>query len=62
MGGRKQWVKQQDQRYQDYVHVAETLEVLVVAMMVNSDLESCVQHAIKQTLKIKRTIVKDVVL
>jgi hypothetical protein len=60
--GRKQWVKQQAQEYQDYVHVAETLEVLVVAMMVNNDLEYCVQNAIESTLKIKRTIVRDVVL
>jgi hypothetical protein len=62
MGGRKQWVKQQAQEYQDYVHVAETLEALVVAMMVNNDLEYCVQHVIKLIFVIRKTIAKGVVL
>ena len=60
--GRKQWVKQQAQEYQDYVHVAETLEVLAVVMMESKDMEFCVHNATNTMYVIKRTTVNDVVL
>lgn len=62
MGGSKQWVKQQAQKYQDYVHVEEMLEALDEAEMVNRDLEYYVQHAIESISVIRKTIAKDVVL
>jgi len=62
MGGRKQWVKQQAQRYQDYVHAVEMLEVLAVAMMEKKDMVYYAQHAIELIYMTRKTIVKDVVL
>jgi hypothetical protein len=62
MGGRKQWVKQQDQRHQGYVHAEETLEALELVMMGKDGMESYAQLVIDATLKIRRITVKDVVL
>lgn len=59
--GRKQWVKQQAQEYQDYVHVAETLEALVVAAMEKNGMEYYVHNVINTMYVIRRTIVNDVV-
>ncbi len=60
--GEKQWVKQQVQRYQDYVRVEEMQEAQVVVLTEKNGMEYYAQNAIDATLKIKRTIVRDVVL
>jgi hypothetical protein len=62
MGGRKQWVKHQVQRYQDYVLVEETPEAQVWVLTLKNGTEYYAQDAIGLTLKIRKTIVRDVVL
>jgi hypothetical protein len=44
--GRKKWVKQQDQKHQDYVHVEEMLETWDLVRITKQGMEYCVQPVI----------------
>jgi hypothetical protein len=60
--GEKQWVKQQVQKYQDYVRVEEMPETQVWVLTLKNGTEYYAQDATGLTLKIRKTTVRDVVL
>jgi hypothetical protein len=60
--GRKQWVKQQAQQYQDYVRVVRQQEMLDLTGMVKQFLEFYARAVIKTIIKTKRITVRIVVL
>jgi hypothetical protein len=60
--GRKQWVKQQVQQYQDYVRVVRQQEMLDLTGMVKQFLEFYARAVIKIIIKTKRITVRIVVL